>query len=351
MENAKQIKKANEHALAALERMQKEQLLPTPKNYELWFVYYAAINPEVCRAIEALDASGEAITTEICDELYERFIGHNKESEQVKEAGNKIQETIKNVNSMVSSVQEASTQYSEALSDASGKLSTGEIDKEQLEQVVQTVMSSTKYMIDQNVALEETLAQSSAAVQELQRDLEIARQEALTDGLTNLANRKAFDLEIVRIKALSEEEGQPFSLLLLDIDYFKSFNDNFGHQVGDQVLRLVAHTLTDGVKGRDVAARYGGEEFAIILPETPLKAAQMVADYLRKAVASKDIVNRNSGEKLGRITLSGGCAEYAPGESVDALIGRVDTALYAAKHNGRNQISSAPPPSQKKAAG
>jgi diguanylate cyclase len=113
-------------------------------------------------------------------------------------------------------------------------------------------------------------------------------------------------------------------------------------------LRLVAKTLTDGVKGRDVAARYGGEEFAIILPETNLQAGIKVGDYLRKAVASKDVVNRNSGEKLGRITLSGGVAQYIAGEDIEDLIGRADAALYTAKHNGRNQVTAAPAPGQKK---
>lgn len=138
---------------------------------------------------------------------------------------------------------------------------------------------------------------------------------------------------------------------MIDIDHFKSFNDNFGHQIGDQVLRLVARTLTDGVKGRDIAARYGGEEFAIILPETPLSAGVTVGNALRKAVATKDVVNRNTGEKLGRITMSVGVAEYVPQENISELIERADAALYTAKQNGRNQVAAAPTPDKKKTSG
>ena len=101
--------------------------------------------------------------------------------------------------------------------------------------------------------------------------------------------------------------------------------------------RSLARTLTDGVKGRDISARYGGEEFAILLPETPLDAGVHVGNALRKAVATKDVINRNTGEKLGRITMSVGVAEYKNGENIHDTIERADAALYTAKHNGRNR--------------
>jgi diguanylate cyclase len=166
----------------------------------------------------------------------------------------------------------------------------------------------------------------------------------MTDGLTGLSNRKAFDAAIARVTEESDLNHTTFTLLMLDIDHFKTFNDNYGHQIGDQVLRLVSRTLVEGVKGRDIASRYGGEEFAIILPETTLTAGVAVGNSLRKAVATKDVINRSSGEKLGRITLSVGVAEFVPGEKIGSLIERADSALYTAKHNGRNQVAAAPTP-------
>ena len=166
----------------------------------------------------------------------------------------------------------------------------------------------------------------------------------MTDGLTGLANRKAFDHAIQRVAEETMLAGGVFTLLMVDIDHFKSFNDNYGHQVGDQVLRLVARTLTDGVKGRDVAARYGGEEFGILLPDTALQAGVVVGNALRKAIATKDVINRANGERLARITMSVGVAEFSHGESVTDLIERADAALYTAKHNGRNQVAAAPTP-------
>lgn len=341
------LEKANELASKALERMDELKLPPTPEIYELWFVYYAEMNAEITRAIDILVANDQEISIERCRELHHRFLSESNESEKVREAGDKIQETIKGVTGAVTNVKSASTQYNATLLEAKEKL-TGDMSKEAMEKVLKNVMSDTENMMDQNKHLEEQLTKSSVVMQELRREMEMVRKEAMTDGLTSLANRKAFDTEIVRIAEKAKEEGTTFTLLMMDIDHFKSFNDNYGHQVGDQVLRLVAFTLNEGVKGRDLPARYGGEEFAIILPETPLQAALKVGDMLRKAVAGKDVVNRANGEKLGRITLSGGVAEFVNGESIEDLIARADAALYTAKHNGRNQIAAAPAPRGKR---
>jgi diguanylate cyclase len=201
---------------------------------------------------------------------------------------------------------------------------------------------STKEMINQSSVLERMLLESNAAMEEMRRDLEHVRREAMTDGLTGLANRKAFDGEFDRLFQDAARSKGSFTLLMLDIDHFKSFNDNFGHQVGDQVLRLVARTLKDSIKGKDFAARYGGEEFSIILPDTDLAGAVIVGNALRKAVASKDVINRSTGKILGRITMSVGVAQFDGDKTPDDLIERADSALYIAKHNGRNQVAAAP---------
>ncbi len=341
--------KANEFASEALERIHKEELSPVPQNFELWYVYYASADTEVVRAIDILIANKQKITDDICSELHQRFLSDSKENERVRQAGDQIQETIKGVKERVGSVKAMTHEYSEVLQNVSGNLNE-ESSPEEMKETLQTIIGNTRNVLEQNQQLEEELERSTVVMQELQRDLELVKQQAMTDGLTNLANRKAFDSEILRIAEEAQREEVTFCLVLLDIDHFKSFNDTFGHQVGDQVLRLVAKTLTDGVKGRDVAARYGGEEFAIILPQTTLQGGIKVADSLRKVVQAKELVNRNTGDTLGRVTLSGGVAEYTMGEDIDKLIERSDSALYTAKHNGRNQIAAAPSKGEKKQA-
>jgi diguanylate cyclase len=125
---------------------------------------------------------------------------------------------------------------------------------------------------------------------------------------------------------------------MADIDHFKSFNDHYGHQTGDQVLRLVALSVKQNVKGRDVAARYGGEEFVVALPSTSLQSAITVADQIRRAVMTKELMKRSSGERLGRVTISIGVAVMRPSDTPQLLIERADMCLYAAKRHGRNRV-------------
>src|SRR5262249_8845478 len=171
----------------------------------------------------------------------------------------------------------------------------------------------------------------------LQENLEAVRTESLTDPLTSLANRKYFDQVLTRVMSEASARGEPLSLMMTDIDHFKKFNDTFGHLTGDQVLRLVAQAMKQNVKGQETAAGYGGEEFAVILPGTTLRQALTVAENVRRAVMTKELMKRSTGEHLGRITVSIGVAFYRRSETAQSFIERADACLYAAKRSGRNR--------------
>jgi diguanylate cyclase len=189
-----------------------------------------------------------------------------------------------------------------------------------------------------NKQLEERLHASKLEIIELQENLEAVRTESLTDPLTQLANRKFFDGTLEAAIADARANNEPLSLMLTDIDHFKNFNDAYGHLTGDQVLRLVATAVKNNVKGQDTAARYGGEEFAVILPNTVLRSAITVADHIRRAVMTKELMKRSTGEHLGRVTISIGVATLRKSDSPQALIERTDSCLYAAKRHGRNRV-------------
>jgi len=340
------INKANDFASEALERMHSDKIPPAPKNFEVWYVYYAGVHPQIRQEIDNLIEENGKLTEQDCRALHDKYLSNREEQELYQKAGDQIHSTLEDVSGLVTNVRNATSDYSVTLESVNEKLSNSD-SKEDLENVLKSVASDTNKMLEHNKKLEHQLDKSSKAMDELKRDLERVRREAMTDSLTGLANRKSFDEQIARLKSDCDRQGKIFTLLMMDIDHFKSFNDNFGHQVGDQVLRLVARTLVDGVKGRDIAARYGGEEFAIILPETNLNAGVAVADNLRKAIATKEVVNRSTGEQLGRITISVGVAQFYNEEEIESIIERADAALYTAKHNGRNQVAAAPTPHER----
>jgi len=156
--------------------------------------------------------------------------------------------------------------------------------------------------------------------------------------LTGLPNRLAFEDFSCDARLAAVESQRPLSVLLIDVDHFKRFNDDFGHGVGDQVLCLIAKVLRERVRDQDLPARYGGEELIAVLPDADLKTCVGVGEAVRKAIAECRITRRASGEVLPGITVSIGVAQLQPGESMADLIDRCDRALYKAKDAGRNRV-------------
>jgi diguanylate cyclase len=210
----------------------------------------------------------------------------------------------------------------------------GTLTDADLELVYTTYISATRF----SDKIDSVGTRVMDEINQLQENLEVVRTESLTDPLTSLSNRKHFDESLAQAIADSAERSEPLSLVMTDIDHFKNFNDTWGHLTGDQVLRLVAMSLKQNVKGQDIAARYGGEEFAVILPNTVLRSALTVADHIRRAVMSKELMKRSTGQNLGRVTISLGCATARKGDTVQSLIARADACLYAAKRSGRNRV-------------
>jgi diguanylate cyclase (GGDEF)-like protein len=173
---------------------------------------------------------------------------------------------------------------------------------------------------------------------ETKRMVDLLRRQATTDGLTGVQNRRFFDDFLSKQVRLSERTKQPISLLLLDIDFFKAYNDNFGHQLGDECLKAVATTIVQSVaRESDCVARYGGEEFAVVLPDTRLKGAQVAAERIRQAI--HDLYIPNPTEKSENITVSLGvvCGE-ADFMTPQEMVRQADENLYKAKQLGRDQF-------------
>ena len=308
-----------------------------PRNYEIWYTYATGYNPSLNQTInETISRNGTLTATDI-DQIYDTYLSPARLTDRFDNVGGQIVDEIDQVMSMIDAAVGSATHYTESLAHATQSLGTAK-DRDGLRSIVETLVRATRDMEGNNSRLEQSLKASKQEINQLQVNLEAVRNESLTDPLTSLANRKYFDQTLDKSIAQSAATGEPVSLLMTDIDHFKAFNDTFGHLTGDQVLRLVALAVKQNVKGQDVAARYGGEEFAVILPNTGLRAALTVADHIRRAVMTKELMKRSTGEHLGRVTVSIGVAAAQKGETSQSLIERADSCLYAAKRSGRNRV-------------
>ncbi|HWV52589.1 GGDEF domain-containing protein [Pseudorhodoplanes sp.] len=308
----------------------------TPRNFEVWYAYATGYHPSLNESInEILSRRGRLTEAEV-EHICNSFLSPTRLSERIDVVGSRVVDEIDQVMAMVDVAIGSTNTCSESLAGVSNELT--QADREGLRAIVESLVHTAKEMESVNHTLEERLTASKLEINQLQRHLEVVRNESLTDPLTSLSNRKFFDEAITKAVQEATAENEVLSLLMTDIDHFKTFNDTYGHLTGDQVLRLVAQSVKANVKGQDIAARYGGEEFAIILPNTVLRSAVTVAEHIRRAVMSKELMKRSTGEHLGRITISIGVAMLRPGDTAQSLIGRADACLYTAKHAGRNRV-------------
>ncbi len=336
-EHADEHQRTMAFADIALGQIRALRQAASPRNYEIWYTYATGYSPSLNAKInETLKEKGALADADL-EQIYETYLSPTRLSEKIDKVGSQVMGEIEQVMAMIDSAAGNATSYSENLANVTEKLGQSK-DREGLRAIVETLVQSAKDMEESNQKLEARLNASKQEINDLQVNLETVRTESLTDPLTQLANRKYFDTTLEQAIDDSRTKKEALSLIMTDIDHFKAFNDNFGHLTGDQVLRLVALSVKQNVKGLDTAARYGGEEFAIILPNTVLRSAITVADHIRRAVMTKELMKRSTGEHLGRVTISIGVATVRKSDTMQSLIERADACLYAAKRHGRNRV-------------
>lgn len=323
MEGAAARKDPQILARATLQAMERSGVPPTPRNYAAWYASIAGANG-------GGSADTDARPGDRTDDVARR---------RILDAGGHLQALITQAQRYVGDHADGVGAFGQALdgfSTAMGQLLPGG----EMPRVIADLVRETQAMAERNGVLEGRLNNIAGEVDGLRKNLELVQREAITDPLTGIPNRKYFDIRLSEAGGEADRDGVPVSLIICDIDHFKRFNDNFGHQIGDQVLRLVARTLADSTKGRDAPARIGGEEFGIILPRTNLKQGIAVANDIRNAVQRRRIVAKESGALYGNLSLSFGIAERRPREPAEHVFRRADAALYHAKRAGRDRIST-----------
>ena len=308
-----------------------------PRIYEVWYNYATGYNQTLNQKVnDALSSNGTLSDADI-DYIHSTFISPTRIVDEIGAVNAKISGEIDQVMALIDHAVRSATKHDANLADVTKKLGRAN-DRDTVRGIIEVLVQTASAMKRDNHALDQRLKASKQEIDHLQQSLETVRSESLTDPLTTLANRKYFDETLPRHLDDAVATTEPLSLIMSDIDHFKKFNDTFGHLTGDQVLRVVAQAVKQNVKGQDIAARYGGEEFAVVLPRTALREAITVADHIRRAVMSKELMKRSTGEHLGRVTISIGVATHHHGDTIQSLIERADACLYAAKRNGRNRV-------------
>ena len=327
-------------ARRVIETMEEAGVWPTPLNFEIWVHYLGDPEGPLGREIKRILAASEPFTEATADMLAAEYLPRGRLTEEIRDAGRVLDRELSSVSEAISTAHKSQAAYGQTLDKAATSIETAG-DGAGLQAIVSGLSSATRTVQRENETLEKRLDASTREVSRLREHLEQVRRDAMTDALTNLANRKAFDEHLDAACAQAEAEGGSLTLAVLDIDHFKRFNDTWGHQTGDQVLRYVASVMARVAGAPRIAARYGGEEFAMIFPRETLSQVQNALESIRKEISSRSLRRRSTDDELGAVSLSAGFAQRRPGETASSLLDRADTALYASKHAGRNRVTCA----------
>ncbi len=334
------VAKAAEYLRMVLPMLARYKLPADPVHYALLYHYVAGRSQALSRELEPVVAGEQVLTLELAQRLFNRYICESDASvlEPVRE---ELQRVLTDTAGQMREAGGETARLRGSL-EAQANALTGSVDAADLPRILGDLIGTTVSLSKASESLESQVSAAANQVSQLTEELDRLRREAVTDTLTRVLNRRAFDRALSQAIAKAHANGGPLCLLMVDIDHFKQVNDTFGHLVGDKVLRLIAELLRKGVKGRDTVARYGGEEFALILPETPLEGARSVAEAIRRTIERSRLKRTDTGEPIGVVTVSLGVGRYRIGESSEDFIRRCDAALYQAKRSGRNRVALAP---------
>jgi len=321
----------------AVPQMSALDIPVTPENYTVWYEYFAQSNLDLNRAIDGFLANNVVFTKEVNTSLYKNFI-QEKSPEVIENVQIETQILINSLISKITQLNQGTEAFSNTLADFGLQLQSSP-DVSTLNQLVDGVIDEMQNLLVNNQVMEQSLNAMGQEVQNLKTEMENLSLAAMTDQLTSLHNRRAYEIAIQDHIHRAQEQHTRCSLLLIDIDRFKVFNDTYGHQVGDKVLAYVALALKQCVRGDDFVARYGGEEFVVLLPNTHFHDALQVAETLRGRISERRLaIGKDKKLSLGAITVSIGLASLQKGDDAETLFSRADKALYEAKSDGRNCV-------------
>lgn len=313
--------------------MAQHRVPPTPDNFSVWFHYTMGGSLTLKKTIDILIANKRKFDSIVNRDLYVTYIKPQHDLSAVEEFPEQMRGVIASAQDFLATAISDNRSHMESLGEVRSECQTTADPRPIIEKLLKELSNATS----RSSALEANFLSTTKDLDQIRDSLKLAEQHSNTDPLTGLANRRSLEAFLRTGQITAMEAGTPLSILMIDIDHFKKFNDSYGHQVGDQVLRLVAKVLQESVRDCDLAARYGGEELIAVLPGATLDACVEVAERIRRRIGEARLTRRATGEEISSVTVSIGVAQFRMAELADGMIERCDRALYQAKRSGRNR--------------
>ncbi len=313
----------------------KHRVSAVPTNYALWYTYVKNESPKLNAELDAVVSVDAPISELKAKDLYRTHVASQQEVDPW-ELRQSLEGMMIELSQSLKDTKSDTGDYKSKMDKCIDDLSKVEREGWSVEEVlglVRNMVKEAQLIRQSTISFNGALASAEQEIERLKNQLEETKQEALYDALTGLCNRRYFDSELS-----SKAELETLSLMVIDIDHFKKINDNYGHQMGDMVLKAVARKLQNCCRDHAQIFRYGGEEFAVLLPHNDFKQARHLAEVMRRTVEKVSVKDRRSGQVLGDITVSIGVAQKQPKEALDQLLERADKSLYQAKNLGRNRV-------------
>ncbi len=311
------------------------ELLLRPENLELAWEYTCGNNARLKADVEALIAD-EQLNNSAAEEIHTKYLKEDlaKEIDRIVVAALEQIDAASNI--MDGGAKKARNCEEKLIKQADSiRSGSGNIDN-----AIKRLLDLSQLMVESTRENREQIAQTNQKLAQLQSELESAREDADFDQLTKLPNRRKFErtLDETFQKVSDDKKAKPLVLAFVDIDHFKKINDNFGHDCGDRVLRVVADALSSLAGKHCQVSRYGGEEFALIFDGQNVDDVYRKVDQCRDDLAARDLVDLESGKALGQVSFSAGIAKFNNGDNPRSVLRKADLALYEAKSKGRNMV-------------
>ena len=330
------LQQAQSHASTVMELLRRNAVPPVPRFYQLFYDYLSGVRPLTSARLDAILRGSRETGEPVHALLYDEFVRPYEAEDLV----DRTAERLEVLSDLIGATGTANRSHSQSLEAIGTDLAGGDLRTGPLRDLIVRLEAANQTWLLENRVLVAKLEAARDEAEATRSELVQLQRESLIDPVTALANRDGLERALSVAFVDAETEDRRFAVAMIDVDHFKSLNDNFGHQAGDNILRLVGRALlvtlpTDGVVGR-----FGGDEFVAILRDVDNSSAEIMAERLRQSVADIDLSKCVGRDIIGGLTASIGLTPFRKGDTVSSLFDRADRCLYEAKRLGRNRYRS-----------